>query len=114
MAIDDIQNLIQLERDPEVLRGKLNLETARVSWRDLQRFFARGAAIFVDPKLSLVDVAAVIGEDDSRQVQQWMAISQLGPVSDQQASAWLEDDQQMWTVVVKPWVLVQPASDCDY
>jgi hypothetical protein len=28
-------------------------------------------------------------------------------VSDEQAQAWFEADADLWTVVVKPWILVQ-------
>ncbi|HBL87027.1 MAG TPA: DUF2288 domain-containing protein, partial [Alcanivorax sp.] len=28
--------------------------------------------------------------------------------TDDQARAWFESDQALWTVVVMPWVLVQP------
>ncbi len=107
---DDIETLLRLENDPEVLRGKLNRETAKMPWRDLQRFFANGSAIFASPELSLVDVAAVIAEDDRRQVEQWMMAGLLAPVSDKQATDWLAADLQMWVVVVKPWVLVQPVA----
>ena len=104
----DSKNNMRAENDPEVLRGKLNLETARIPWRDLQRFFAAGRAVFVDPQVSLVDAAAVISEDNKPQVEQWLATGQLGRVTDRQAEVWQSADTQMWAVVVKPWVLVQP------
>ena len=37
-----------------------------------------------------------------------MADKQVGPVTDAQAIEWLEANALMWSVVVRPWVLVQP------
>ena len=37
------------DEDTAILRAKLNQETARIAWVDLQRFFARGVAIRVAP-----------------------------------------------------------------
>ena len=93
----------------DVSRAKVNLETARIAWRELQRFFASGAAIYVDPALDLVEAAFQISEDNKAQVLAWMQQGQLAPVTDAQALAWYEADTDMWAVVVSPYVLVQPA-----
>lgn len=93
----------------EVTRAKMNLETARIAWHELQRFFASGAAIYVDPALDLVEAAFQISEDNKAQVLAWMQSGRLAPVTDEQARAWHEVDADMWAVVVSPYVLVQPA-----
>ncbi|WP_373813542.1 DUF2288 family protein, partial [Neisseria dentiae] len=36
-----------------LLNSKLNLETARISWNELQPHFARGAAVYVSADLDL-------------------------------------------------------------
>lgn len=90
-----------------LLRARLNGETARLQWRELQRFFASGTVIAVSDELDLVEVAVRVASDDSAAVAQWMAENRLGKASDAQASAWLEADAALWTVVVKPWILVQ-------
>ena len=41
----------------EIVRAKVNLETAQMNWREMQRYFASGAAIFVAPELDLVETA---------------------------------------------------------
>jgi len=92
----------------EVNRAKLNLETARISWREVQRFFASGAAIFVSDKLDLVDVAYQISADNKAQVKEWMDAGLVARVSDTQAKSWHEADAEMWAVVVSPYLLVQP------
>lgn len=91
----------------EDLRTKINSETARFAWRDLQTFYAGGAVIAVDAALDLVEVAYQIARDNKAAVEQWMAAGQVGRVNDEQARAWFDADAALWTVVVKPWILVQ-------
>lgn len=93
--------------DPDILRAKLNLETARISWIELQRFYARGRVVRVDADLDLMDVAVALTEDDKERVDQWMSADRMGDVSPDQAQAWFDQERHLWTVVVAPWVLVQ-------
>lgn len=92
----------------EIHRAKVNMETARIGWRELQRFFASGAAIYVSGELDLVEVAFQVSEDNKQQVMGWMEGGQVARVTDEQALAWYEADADMWAVVVSPYVLVQP------
>lgn len=91
----------------ELLRAKLNAETARFAWKELQRFFAAGTVIAVDDELDLVEVALQIANDNKEDVARWMNAGQLGRVSDEQAQTWLDAEAELWTVVIKPWILVQ-------
>jgi hypothetical protein len=108
---------IGFESDPEpdndeaVERARINSETAKIAWNELQRFFAQGHAIFVAPDLDLVDVAWEISCNQKAPLEAWMADSKVGQVSDAQALEWLEADALMWCVVIRPWVLVQPVPD---
>ena len=94
--------------DPAAERLRINAETARIDWRELQRFFAQGYAIYVDPQLDLVEVALEMQNDNKARIEQWLAAAALAPVSDAQARDWFEGNAVMWCVVVRPWVLVQP------
>lgn len=89
------------------LKDQLNQETAQIHWRELQRFFASGNALSVDPKLDLIEVASAMGEDRAEQVNQWLTQGLLGPVSDHQAQDWYQTDTLVWALVIRPWVLVQ-------
>ncbi len=91
----------------EIYRTKVNLETAQIAWRELQRFFASGVAIAVSVDLDLVEVAFQISENNQAQVVQWMEAGQVARVTDEQALAWYEADAVVWAVVVSPYVLVQ-------
>jgi len=92
----------------EVSRAEVNQETAQIAWKELQRFFAKGAALFVSAELDLVEVAVQMSKDDTEQIRQWMEAGKLVKVTDTQAASWFEADALVWAVVVRPWVLVQP------
>jgi len=99
-----------LRQDHELKRAKINSETAKIPWLELQRYFAAGKVMQVSAELDLVDVAHAIEQDDIEQVQQWTIANQLGPVSDDQARDWVSSEPSLWAVVIKPWVLVQEAN----
>ncbi len=88
-------------------KAKVNLETSKIPWAELQRFFAGGLTIVVSSGLDLVEVAYQFSIDNETQVEQWLNAKQIGHVSDQQASDWFNNNSSVWAVVVKPWILVQ-------
>lgn len=96
------ENIASLEQ------AKVNLETSKISWLELQRFFAAGLAIAVDRQLDLVEVACQFANDNKAQVENWLQSQLIAPVSDQQAQTWHDNNAEVWAVVVKPWILVQP------
>jgi hypothetical protein len=100
-----IEELLKQERQLE--RARINGETAKIPWLELQRFFAAGKVMWVAAELDLVDIAWALQQDDLQQVRAWTEARQLTPVSDEQARAWVGADALLWSVVVKPWVLVQ-------
>lgn len=89
------------------LFAKLNLETALFPWKELLRYFASGMVIDVSEELDLLEVAAAVSLDDTEAVKDWMFKNQIVKVSDDRALEWLQRDASVWTVVVKPWILVQ-------
>lgn len=93
--------------EADILKAKLNLETAQVAWTELQRFFAQGSVIWLDDTLDLIEVAHAIAADDSPAIKTWMEDRSLAQVSDAQAQHWLEQDTWLWSVVIRPLILVQ-------
>ena len=91
----------------ELMRAKLNTETAKADWTELQPFFAKGQLIKVDNSLDLIDVAAHIASDDTDSVREWMISVQLVKLDDETALDWEQRKPAIWTVVVAPWILVQ-------
>ncbi|SKA85221.1 hypothetical protein SAMN02745130_02594 [Thiothrix eikelboomii] len=89
------------------LRTRLNLETGRITWQELGFFFARGRVLQVAADLDLIEVASALANDEAPQVSAWLKTQQLSVLSDLTAKAWAGDDQQLWAVVVAPWVVVQ-------
>jgi hypothetical protein len=92
------------------LTVKLNLETARLPWSDLARYFAGGRLIRVATDMDLLNVAAAVAEDQSAKVSRWLEDDQVRPVSDDEARRWHEAQVSLWAVVIKPWVLVQESA----
>lgn len=90
------------------LRERLNLETARIHWRELERYFASGKVIQVNTELDLIDVAVCLAEDQVQPLKAWMAAQQVQLLPDETAKTWAEQlPDDLWAVVVAPWVLVQ-------
>ncbi|MDG1583212.1 DUF2288 domain-containing protein [Pseudomonas sp. GOM6] len=92
------------------LYAKLLGETARISWQELQPFFARGQLLQVAPGLDLVEVAQAVAEDDGGKVGAWLQSGQVLKVAESQAEDYLQRDPELWAVVVSPWVLIQERS----
>jgi len=90
------------------LHDKINRETARVQWSELERHFAHGAVVYVSEALDLVDVALRIAHDDKDSIARWMSEGKVAKVSDVQALTWQTTNAVLWASVVNPFVLVQP------
>lgn len=96
------------DEQDEIIK-KLNAETAKLHWNELERHFARGSVIKVVKGLDLIRVAAVIAADDKPTLEQWLEAGQVSNASTDDAKAWAANESVFWTVVVAPWVLVQEA-----
>ena len=90
------------------LHDKINSETGRVRWGELERHFAHGAVVWVSEELDLVEVAMRIAHDDKDSITRWMSEGRIAKVSDEQARTWQTADTPLWASVVSPFVLVQP------
>ncbi len=91
----------------ELERGKINSETARIAWKELQRYFAGGYTLLVSDELDLIEVAYQMQQDNASQIEQWMQNTQIQQVSNEQAREWFNNDAELWACVIKPWVLIQ-------
>ena len=97
--------------DAELLRAKLNAETAVIGWMELQRQHAAGKVIQVKAELDLVDVAVQLTKDNGAQIDEWIKSGDIEAVQDAQAAEWVVVNQQLWAIVISPWVLVQDKSE---
>ena len=91
----------------DILRAKLNLETAPLAWPELERHFARGSVIKVAPGMDLVDAALQVAENNAATVQEWLEDGRIARAELADAEDWHARQPIFWTVVVAPWVLVQ-------
>ena len=44
-------------------RNELNTQTAKISWKELEVFFANGTVVYVSSKLDLIDVGRTRGPE---------------------------------------------------
>lgn len=91
----------------DILRAKLNLETAQLGWPELERHFARGDVIKVAVGVDLIDAALHMAENDAATVQEWLAEGRIARAELADAEDWHARQPMFWAVVVAPWVLVQ-------
>ncbi len=94
-------------KEQELLYAKLNMETAQMPWRELQRYFASGHIVAIGDGLDMVSVAVMVAADDTENISRLLNQKQIEKVTDGQAQTWFEADEKLWTVVVKPWIFVQ-------
>ena len=91
----------------QVLIARLNSETAKISWHDLQSHYAAGNVLAVAEQGDLIQVAVALHNDNTARVKQWLAEHVVFHVSDQQALDWHEQNTLVWALVIPPFVLVQ-------
>ena len=91
----------------QLLRARLNAETGRLAWTELERHFARGVVIKVAGDLDLVDVALAMARDDKAVVADWLDRGRLAKAEPDDARAWHQQQSVFWAVVAAPWVLIQ-------
>ncbi len=94
----------------EHLRAQLNGETGKLTWKELERYFAHGVVIRVAHGLDLVDVAACFARDDKDSVAAWIHDGLIARASAEEALDWHQRQATFWAVVLAPWVLVQDDS----
>ncbi|HZE17513.1 MAG TPA: DUF2288 family protein, partial [Mycobacterium sp.] len=62
-----------MHEDEQELRARLNTETGRIEWAELERHFARGSVVRVSASLDMIEVAACMVRDDAEAIRNWMA-----------------------------------------
>ena len=99
--MDQIQQLIQEEK------AKIIAQTAKIHWQELEKFYAQGKCILVSDTLNLVDVGYAISMDQADYIIEWMESRMLKKDFKDVAQRWHDNDEEVWSVVINPWVLVQ-------
>ncbi|MFK7976914.1 MAG: DUF2288 domain-containing protein [Halioglobus sp.] len=103
--------MVEHEKQPDsretVLRREYHGQTARIPWKELQTYYARGSVVAVASTLDLVEVAVQLGLDNTQTFEQWIAAGDVAGVNEAQAQQWFDQEAELWAVVAAPWVLVQ-------
>jgi hypothetical protein len=87
-------------------RDALAQERGSLTWPELERHFARGVVVVVDPTLDLLDVAQAMARDERETFATWMGQGLVLQAQDAHARAWQASSQTLEAIVVAPWVLV--------
>ena len=95
---------------PSTLYAKLLGETAIIVWKALERFWAKGDLIWVDPSLDLIEVASAMAENRSETVAKWRNDGTVVPVTAEQALDLSHTIASIWAVVVSPFIVIQKKS----
>lgn len=90
-----------------LLRAKLNQDSGKLTWREMQPHFARGSVIRVASDLDLIEVATAMAGDGAGLFSNWLQERRVGRATEDEAKDWNERAPLFWAVVVAPWVLVQ-------
>ncbi len=98
----------QIEAAEVVTKDSINLETAKIAWKDLEVYFAGGNVISVSSELDLTEVALQITKDNAASLKDWMDKGMIDVVADEQAKEYADTETTVWAVVIKPWILIQP------
>ncbi|MDG1311061.1 MAG: DUF2288 domain-containing protein [Porticoccaceae bacterium] len=93
--------------DQQTLIARLNSETAKISWIELQKHYASGNVLGVAPSADLIKVAIALNQDNAPQIQTWLGDKSVFEIADQQAMDWYENQTILWALVIPPFVLVQ-------
>ena len=97
----------ELKKD---IASHLHMETAKIPWLELQRFFASGKVLLLDANQDMIEVGTSLIENDVKRLEGLINNNLLVHPSDDQAKKWVSEDAQLWALVLNPWVLVQENS----
>ncbi len=100
-----------MSEEIETLRAKLISETGKLEWPELERHFARGAVVAVNPGIDLIDVALCIANDDKAIMAQWVEAGTVRRAESADAEAWVKTQPLFWAVVIAPWVVIQEVDE---
>ena len=96
-----------MSESKEDLLTSLNKETAKLSWNELERHFARGSVIKIEQGEDLIETAVLFANDDAKAIENKISKGLVSNASIDDAKTWNERQSEFWAVVVAPFVLVQ-------
>lgn len=88
-------------------KEKLNQETALLTWKELEVYFAQGKLLTVDPSCDLIDVASKISDNDAKQLERLIEKNLIQFATPMWIKENCNDETQLWTVVIAPYIVSQ-------
>ncbi len=100
-----------MSEEIEALRARLISETGKLEWHELERHFARGAVVAVNPGIDLIEVALCMANDDREAMERWFNAGAVRRADTADAEGWVKAQPLFWAVVIAPWVVIQEVDD---
>lgn len=91
------------------LKQKITLETAKISWKELELFFAKGNLLQVSTNKDLVEVAEQIASNQEQDIEKLILAKDIEFVTPEWAKNNCSNSPTLWAVVVAPYVICQIA-----
>ena len=88
-------------------KEKLNQETAILTWKELEVYFAQGKLLTVDPSCDLIEVASKISDNDAKQLEALIDKNLIQFATPNWIKENCKDETELWTVVIAPYILCQ-------
>ncbi len=86
---------------------KLNLETATISWKELELFFAKGKLLVIEETMDLVKVASIIASNDTDALSELIERHSVVFATTDWVKKHCKPETEFWAVVVSPYVIAQ-------
>ena len=96
-----------MAEDEISLTERLNSETAKISWKELELFFAKGNLICVSKKRDLIEVAEQIIKNEQAEIEELILSKEIEFANPEWVQNNCNDNPSLWAVVVAPYVLCQ-------
>ena len=89
------------------LTEKLKNEIGTANWLLLKPHAERGVLLIIHPQLDLLEVAALVAEDRTEQIQLWLDDSKITRPTQAQMKEWEMGETIFTCIIVQPFVLIQ-------
>lgn len=89
------------------LKDKINLDTAAISWKELEVFFAKGNLLVASPKQDLVCVAEIIASNNHKELEKLITANQIQFATVEWVKENCVSNPMLWAVVIAPYVVCQ-------
>jgi len=89
------------------LMAYLNQQTGKITWQELQPYFAKGSLLALQSGFDMIEIAMSLIQDDKTTILPLIEGQVLGQLNDLTAQS-LQPNDAFWGLVVAPWVLIQP------